>query len=249
MRFTSRLSAVALWGVLGAMSVPAPAFGQGTDASLQANTLFDEYWQWVLREYPDFATLYFGDHSYPDRLRDESAAAVFGRTAAVATFRKRSDQIDAALLSPQERVSLRMLQFRLDAALAINKAHGSLPFGVFDPWAPVTQMGGLHLDLPQLAKAARFRSVSRLRGVAEAPRRGAWQCLATDRAHADCNGCRLDATEGRDIGSTRAARSAAGGRCAKESASTSRSSPFRRTWRPPSNRGSRLPASASFATR
>ena len=96
----------------------------------------------------------------PDRLRDESAAAVFGRTAAVATFRKRSDQIDAALLSPQERVSLRMLQFRLDAALAINKVHGSLPFGVFDPWAPVTQMGGLHLDLPQLAKAARFRSVA-----------------------------------------------------------------------------------------
>jgi uncharacterized protein (DUF885 family) len=142
------------------MSIHPPALGQGANASVQANTLFDEYWQWVLREYPDFATLYFGDHRYDDKLRDESAAAVLGRTEAAATFRKRSDQIDAALLTPQERVSLRMLQFRLDAALAINKGHGSLPFGVYDSWAPVTQMGGLHLELPQLANAARFRSVA-----------------------------------------------------------------------------------------
>jgi uncharacterized protein (DUF885 family) len=160
MQFRSILSAAALCAALGAMFVPAPGSGQGTDTSAQASTLFDEYWQWVLREYPDSATLYFGDHRYDDRLRDESAAAVLGRRAAAATFRKRSDQIDAALLSQQERVSLRMLQFRLDAALAINNGHGPLPFGVFDSWAPVTQMSGLHLDLPQLAKAARFRSVA-----------------------------------------------------------------------------------------
>jgi uncharacterized protein (DUF885 family) len=160
MHFSSMLGAVVLSAALGAMSLLAPAFGQGTDPSAQANALFDEYWLWVLREYPDFATLYFGDHRYDDRLRDESAAAVLARAAAAAAFRKRSDQIDAARLPAQERVSLRILQFRLDAALAINKGHGSLPFGVLDSWAPVTQMRGLHLDLPQLAQAARFRSVA-----------------------------------------------------------------------------------------
>ena len=159
MHCQSILRALALWAALGAMSAPAPAFGQGNDASVQANTLFEEYWQWVLREYPDFATLYLGDHRYDDRLRDESAAAVLARNAAYSTFRKRSEQIDAASLSPQERVSLRLLQYRLDAARAINHGHGAQPFGVFDSWAPVTQMEGLHLDLPKLADAGRFRSV------------------------------------------------------------------------------------------
>ena len=142
------------------MSAPAPAFGQANDASVQANALFEEYWQWTLREYPDFATLYFGDHRYDDRLRDESAAAVLARNAAYATFRTRSEQIDVADLSPQERVSLRVLQHRLDVARAINRGHGAQPFGAFDSWAPVTQMDGLHLDLPMLADAGRFRTVS-----------------------------------------------------------------------------------------
>ncbi|HWI11188.1 MAG TPA: DUF885 domain-containing protein [Burkholderiaceae bacterium] len=120
--------------------------------------MFDDYWEWVLREYPDFAT-YLGDHRYDDRLHDESAAAVGRRNVATAEFRERSARIDATQLSPADRTSLRVLQFRLERDLAITGLHGSLPFGVFDGWAPVTQMGGIHLDLPQLANATRFESV------------------------------------------------------------------------------------------
>ena len=43
---------------------------------------------------------------------------------------------------------------------ALNKHYGALPFGVYDAWAPVTQMDGIHLALPQLASVARFDTVS-----------------------------------------------------------------------------------------
>ena len=156
MHCRSMFIVVALWTSLGAM--PAPAFGQAMDATAQTNALFDDYWQWVMRAYPEYAT-HIGDHRYDDRLCDDSVAAVLQRREAREAFRVRGTQIDAESLSPQDRVSLRILQFQLDASLAINKAYGTLPFGVFDSWAPVTQMQGLHLDLPQLVVAARFQSV------------------------------------------------------------------------------------------
>lgn len=156
-----RAAVIALFVLVFAQALPAaePA-PVALSAGAQAAALFDEYWEWVLREYPDAATLFFGDHRYDDRLRDESAAAVRARNAAQAQFADRAARIDAAQLTPQERVSLRVLRFRLDHALAINRLHGALPSGAFDSWAPVTQMSGIHLDLPQLGQAARFRSVS-----------------------------------------------------------------------------------------
>ena len=64
--------------------------------------------QWVLRAYPDSATLYFGEHRHADRLRDESAAAVRARSAAYAAFAERAARLDAAALAPEDRTSLRV---------------------------------------------------------------------------------------------------------------------------------------------
>ena len=52
-----------------------------------------------------------------------------------------------------------MLRYRLDQFAALNKHYGTLPFGIDDPWAPITQMDGIHLNLPQLASSARFDTV------------------------------------------------------------------------------------------
>ena len=143
-----------------AQAVPAADTAAGAAASAQAHALFDDYWEWVLRAYPDSATLYFGEHRYADRLRDESAAAVRARSAAYAAFAERAARLDAAALAPQDRTSLRVLRHRLDSALEFERLYGPLPFGLFDGWAPVTQMDGIHLELPQLARAARFVTVS-----------------------------------------------------------------------------------------
>ena len=128
-------------------------------AVAQANALFDEYWEWSLLEYPELAT-YTGDRRYQDRLQDESAAAVARRKAFYAEFRSRLAGIDAEQLPAQTRTSLQVLRYRLDLITAVDRQHGTLPFGLFDPWAPVTQMGGIHLALPRLASTARFDKVS-----------------------------------------------------------------------------------------
>lgn len=142
--------------LLGAGVPAAPA----VDATAQANALFDEYWQWVLREYPDFATIVFGIHRYDDRLRDESGAAVMRRKAEVQAFRARADEIDATRLSAQDRLSLRLFRHQLDRTAAIDARHEGQPFGAWDSWMPVTQLDGFHLDLGMLAVAGRFETAA-----------------------------------------------------------------------------------------
>ena len=145
--------AIALTGVHAA-EVPAP--------TAQAQALFDDYWQWLTEAYPDVASIYFGDSRYADRLRDESKEAVQARSAAFKRFLDRAERIDESRLQPLDRVSLRVLRYRLDTAVAIVSRHGGLPFGaVFgDTFAPLTSADGFHLLLPALAQASSFASVS-----------------------------------------------------------------------------------------
>jgi hypothetical protein len=84
------------------------------------NALFTDYGGLVLREYPDLVTLNFGDHRCDDGLRDQSAAGLARRRAAA--LRERIAGIDAARLSPNDGVSLRVLAYRLDSALAIDSS-------------------------------------------------------------------------------------------------------------------------------
>ena len=153
----SAVVAVALWFVLCPVSVAQQPAKTPIDVA-SANALLDEFWDWSMREYPHFATL-FGDHRYDDRLRDESAAAVAKRKAFYADFRRRLADLDISQLPVQVRTSMQVLRYRIDRIVALNEQYGSLPFGPYDAWSPVTQMEGIHLDLPNLVNRARFRTV------------------------------------------------------------------------------------------
>jgi uncharacterized protein (DUF885 family) len=131
---------------------------QSGDASAQAQAIFDEYWQWVLREYPELATR-LGDHRYDDRLSDQSAAAVDRRRAARVDFRDRLAKADAAKLSPTDRVSLRVLRYQLDQAVALDKVCAPFSCAYLDFWSPVTQFYGPQFDLPELVQSTRFTTV------------------------------------------------------------------------------------------
>jgi uncharacterized protein (DUF885 family) len=160
MRTRTLLATVALIAALGSVNV-GPAGAQSTpgkDAAAQAHALFDEYWQWTLREYPEVAT-FVGDHRYDDRLTDQSAAAVGRRRAMRAEFLKRAAGVDAAALSSTDRVSLRVLQYQLDQEVALDKLCAPLPCSFNESWSPVTQMDGPQFDVPQLVNATRFASV------------------------------------------------------------------------------------------
>ena len=145
---------------LGLASCAAPtAPGKASPAVAQTNALFEEYWEWVLRENPEWATS-LGDRRYDDRLKDESAQAVRRRTTTRVDFRSRLGAIDTAALPPELRTSVRVLRDQLDRSAAIAASFGDLPFGVFDGWAPITQMDGMHLGLHYLIKDSRFDSVA-----------------------------------------------------------------------------------------
>ena len=145
--------ATALSGLaMGAESVKAPQ-------AAAVHALFDEYWQWVMREYPEYAT-YLGDHRYDDRVKDESPDAVARRKAFNLKFLDQLARVDDRPLSAEDRTSLGILKFRIERHIAIDALFGSAPFSSFDDWAPVTQMNGIHLDLPDLVKATRFTSVN-----------------------------------------------------------------------------------------
>jgi uncharacterized protein (DUF885 family) len=111
MRTNALFATAVVIAALGSMQ-----FGQAhaqtapvADPTAAAQALFEESWQWQLREFPEVATR-IGDHRYDDRLSDQSAAAVDKRRATRADFRERLAKLDAAALSPADRVSLRILR-------------------------------------------------------------------------------------------------------------------------------------------
>jgi uncharacterized protein (DUF885 family) len=155
-----RIRIFAVLALTVAFCGPVPGAQPVKAASEEAAThaLFDEYWEWILRENPGYAT-FLGDHRYDDRLTDESPTAVVRRRAHYQEFLHRLDHFDDKRLSAEDRTSLGVLRFSIEKRVAIDKLFGSAPFGGFDDWAPVSQMNGIHLDLPQLVKATRFASV------------------------------------------------------------------------------------------
>jgi uncharacterized protein (DUF885 family) len=125
----------------------------------EARALFEESWQWSMREFPEFATS-IGDRRYDDRISDVSAAAVERRRATRAGFLERAKKIDPAGLDPADRISLRVYRYQLERAALHDAlcAPVSCDFDGF--WAPVTQFFGPQFSLPQLVAATRFATMA-----------------------------------------------------------------------------------------
>ena len=69
---------------LVALASPALASTATVQEAAKLQTLFEEEWQWVLREYPEFATR-VGDPRYNDKLTDLSESALIGARRTSAT--------------------------------------------------------------------------------------------------------------------------------------------------------------------
>lgn len=129
------------------------------DAPAEARTLFDAYWQWTMREFPEFAT-FVGDHRYDDRLTDFSPSALARRRAARAEFLDRAVAVDGGSLDAADRVSLRVFRYQLEQAATLDKLCAPVPCGFDGFWSPVTQFYGPQFDLPQLVDATRFAATA-----------------------------------------------------------------------------------------
>ncbi|HUG20117.1 MAG TPA: DUF885 domain-containing protein [Planctomycetaceae bacterium] len=77
---------------------------QETDEAKQLDTLFEEEWEWSMREYPTWAS-HLGDLRYNSQWEDESLAAYRRRHEHRQEVLARISAIDPAKLSPQDRIN------------------------------------------------------------------------------------------------------------------------------------------------
>jgi uncharacterized protein (DUF885 family) len=136
-------------------TLPAQADGPAT-ASVENRrqallSLFDEEWQYELRTSPEWATM-LGDNRYNDRLSDNSPEFFRSDLDQRRGFLARFEAIDPTGFSRQETLSRELM---------IRKLRQEIEGAQFKHWEmPVNQMGGLHLELPDMIVITPFNTVA-----------------------------------------------------------------------------------------
>jgi len=139
--------------------------------------LLDEQWEYTLSHSPEFASI-LGDKRWNDKLSDLSIKAILADQEMDKVFLKKFDAVDPTGFPEQEA---------LTRTLLVRGYRESIEDAHWKTWEmPVTQIGGLHLNAPQLVSLLSFETVkdyedyaARLQGlprqfddVTEAMRRG-----------------------------------------------------------------------------
>jgi uncharacterized protein (DUF885 family) len=165
MRLTTPSSAIAfallLFITAPFLFSPARADPPANPEAAKLHALFDEEWEWTLREFPEFATN-VGDNRYNDKLTDLSVLAMERRKAHEREVLRQIRAVDRGGLTGQDVVSYDL--FLRDAELMVAEQRfpmGRIPLGGFiEPfeWEPVSQLRGVHLDMPSLPRRAPFRN-------------------------------------------------------------------------------------------
>jgi len=114
------------------------------------NALFDEYYEWSERNFPEGATS-FGDYRYNDQLSDYSLAAVMQRHESYVDFLKRLEAIPTADFPEQDQLSHDLLVRGLKQRIA--------DFELKEYEMPVSQFNGIHTSLADLPLSVPLDSV------------------------------------------------------------------------------------------
>jgi uncharacterized protein (DUF885 family) len=136
------------------IAVTAP-FTSGQQSSLEArrkslNDLLAEHWEYTMRNNPVYASI-LGDKRWNDKLDDASQEAIDKDLAETKKFLARFEAIDTTGFPQQEQ---------LNKTLMVRDLKISLEGARFKPWEmPVSQFGGLHIELPDLVTILSFESV------------------------------------------------------------------------------------------
>ncbi len=114
------------------------------------NKLLAEQWEYTLRTAPEFASI-LGDKRYNDRLSDASPEAVARDLAQQRRFLEQFQAVETIGMGEQDR---------LNRDLMVRNLRELLEGAKFQDWEmPVTQFGGVHIDLPQLVPSLSFATV------------------------------------------------------------------------------------------
>ena len=127
-----------------AFAVAFAAFSQQPSEAETLKTLFDEEWEWGLKDDPEGAT-YVGDRRYDHLVTDRSAAAFERRRAHDAEVLKRIEAIDRSKLPESERLNYDLFLYQARNNVAGNRYPSEL--------MPLSRGGGIWDGLSELAQA------------------------------------------------------------------------------------------------
>ena len=145
---------VALFSISLLLAPAEPARAQTPNASQEAtklHTLFEDEWQWALRENPEFATR-VGDPRFNDKLQDLSVTALDRRKAHERDVFERIRKINRALLAGQDVLSYDLFKRAAEQDVALQR------FPALFEWMPICQMSGVHIDIPELPRLSPMRT-------------------------------------------------------------------------------------------
>ena len=114
------------------------------------DSLFREYWDFVLESWPPFAT-YLGDHRHDDRLEDLSQEEYDKWTFKAEDLLRQLGRISKEALSAKDSINYDLFARELNQRISVARFHPNL--------LPLNQLGGPHIDLPQLTAFTRFSTV------------------------------------------------------------------------------------------
>jgi uncharacterized protein (DUF885 family) len=118
-------------------------------ATRELKKLFDDEWEWTMREYPTFASN-LGDRRYNDRWEDESVENIERRQQHRLETLKRLQSIPRAQLRPADQLNYDLFKKDLDDAVGGYKLKLYL--------LPVNQRGGIQ-SADEIAELLRFQTV------------------------------------------------------------------------------------------
>jgi uncharacterized protein (DUF885 family) len=111
------------------------------------DAVFSDYWEQRLKESPEFAST-LGDKRYDEQLSDYSVAAYNAHLERGRALLDRLGSIDTAGIPQQAQLSKDLL---------VRKLVDEQEEARFKPWEmPISQVGGLYLELPQLVPQLSF---------------------------------------------------------------------------------------------
>lgn len=132
-----------------ALACLIPAVVCAAGAKSQLDAIVAEAWEFQLRSSPEYATV-IGDARFNDRLSDYSLASLQAMAAKRREFLGRLERIDAARLSPPDRLNRALLMGQLRRDIEAFRLR------LFEE--PFNQFNGEHLDLTEIGQTAPFLS-------------------------------------------------------------------------------------------
>ncbi len=119
------------------------------DANNQLEAYLKDYWEFVLKHNPTFAT-YIGDHRYNDTLEDLSEEALSAQNEYVKDLLVKTEKVDEALLTEGNNLNRKLL---------INTLTNNIEmFRYRTHYLPLDHMQGPHIDFPQIIEFHPFNS-------------------------------------------------------------------------------------------